>query len=385
MPLFETPDQIVSALLIWFSGFMLIEIIRKKFGVGFFITHFLYVWHSIFCLIYLFYVLGHSGDALNFYYYATERQVLFGVGSPFVRYLTYLLAVPLHLSIVGIFLVFNIIGYLGLLAFYGSLNSIVRDKQIIIRVLAVITVFLPSVSFWTAALGKDSISFMATGFALWAALNLKNRLWLMIFAILIMGLVRPHIASILFASLSLSFIINHKMSLLRRLILILSSLVIALTMISYTLKYLGLGSNILNGQIITYIENRQYAGKPGGGSVDLHSMSLPSKLFTYLFRPLPYEAYSVNSLLASLDNLYLFLLFLLFLWGFYKGKIGHNTYNITFMIIFSIVTWLILALTTANLGTSVRQKWMLMPFLLFIFFLYIRNITFKIHKQSTRE
>jgi hypothetical protein len=40
---------------------------------------------------------------------------------------------------------------------------------------------------------------------------------------------------------------------------------------------------------------------------------------------------------------------------------------VTFLLAYSVTAWVMLALTTANLGISVRQKWMFAPMLIFLF------------------
>ena len=37
-----------------------------------------------------------------------------------------------------------------------------------------------------------------------------------------------------------------------------------------------------------------------------------------------------------------------------------------FMWSYSLISWLILAMTTANMGIALRQKWMFAPFLIFL-------------------
>src|SRR3546814_10038846 len=41
--------------------------------------------------------------------------------------------------------------------------------------------------------------------------------------------------------------------------------------------------------------------------------------------------------------------------------------NRAFMWFYCLMTWLILAITTANLGIAVRQKWMFAPLLIYLF------------------
>jgi hypothetical protein len=104
----------------------------------------------------------------------------------------------------------------------------------------------------------------------------------------------------------------------------------------------------------------------GGGGIDISNMSPPMQVFTYLFRPLPYEAHSVSAFIASIDN---FIVLLLFLYAIRFVRIKSDTpANHAFLWLYVIGATLILAMTTANLGISVRQKWMAMPMLLYLLF-----------------
>jgi hypothetical protein len=125
-----------------------------------------------------------------------------------------------------------------------------------------------------------------------------------------------------------------------------------------------------------YVQERQGYNQDGGGGIDISSMSLPMQLFTYLFRPLPFEASNFLSLAASLDNLLLLCVFLLGVYGFLKSfKYKRNTpeHNKSLLWIFSISSWLILSVTTSNLGISIRQKWMFAPILIFLFISMVAN------------
>ncbi len=373
MPFFETIDQVISAFSICLIGFILVEIIRKKFYLKWKISHLIYIWHTLFGFVYLLYLDKNQGDAQRYYLNATFGEFNFGIGTSFVEFFTALFVVPFHLSFLGAFLVFNIFGSLGLLAFYASLNNIVKSKTKFIKRLAIITVFLPSISFWTVAIGKDSLAFMVTGFALWAALNLKKRILLMIFAIVVMGMVRPHIAGIMIISLSIAIIFDKKTRLPTKFVLSILSVSAVAILVPFALQYVGLENITQESALADYIDKRQSYNQQGAGGVDISSMSLPVQLYTYVVRPMPFEAHSITALAASFDNLFLFYLFILFLYGFYKNRKFQHKYNIIFMLSFAIATWVILAITTSNLGIAMRQKWMFLPFLIFIFFLYYPN------------
>lgn len=51
-----------------------------------------------------------------------------------------------------------------------------------------------------------------------------------------------------------------------------------------------------------YIDKRESVSQTGGLAVDISSMSYPMKIFTYIFRPLPFEAHSLTVLISSIEN-----------------------------------------------------------------------------------
>src|SRR5690606_32124112 len=106
-----------------------------------------------------------------------------------VELLTFFCVSVLGLSYLGSFFFYNILGFVGLIAFDASLRVATANKSRVLRLLATLIAFLPSVSFWSSAIGKDAISFMGTGLALWAALRLKRRVWLMMTAVILMLMV----------------------------------------------------------------------------------------------------------------------------------------------------------------------------------------------------
>lgn len=89
-------------------------------------------------------------------------------------------------------------------------------------------VLLPSVSLWSSAIGKDVIAFLSINCALWASLNLRRRVGLMIFAIVSMLLVRPHMAGILVIALSIAMVFDKNVKLLGKAVLIVLDLAAAL-------------------------------------------------------------------------------------------------------------------------------------------------------------
>ena len=142
---------------------------------------------------------------------------------------------------------------------------------------------------------------------------------------------------------------------------------------------MGLDDVSLTG-VSDYVDNRQSLNQAGGSSFDLSSMSYPLQMFTYVFRPLPFDAYSGLTLLTSIENT---ILLVIFSYTLYKAKLkvffeGKNFW----LVIYAFLVCTVLALTTANLGIATRQKWMFMP--IFIYLIIYGFYQFKCLKHKDK-
>lgn len=365
-----------------FALFLILSLkICNLFKVGYKLSLILYLWHTLFCFFYIWFSVNYSADSKKYFLLATEYGSRdFGFGTYFVVYITYIFNNFFSLSYIDQFLIHNFIGYIGLLAFAAVIKQATLDKQKRIRVLGWIIIFLPSVSFWTTSLGKDSISFMATGLTLWSALSFKKRIGFFVFAIIAMLMVRPHIAAVMLAAYTLTFIFDKQISILQRFIIGTTAIILSGIIIPFAWQYAGLGDAENATDIEEYIDQRQSYNLEGGSSLDISSMSLPMQLFTYLFRPLPFEANSIFALFASIDNI---ILLFLAVWGIKaiakKSKPSVESSRI-FLWSYVLIAWLIFATTTANLGIAMRQKWMFLPCLIFLLLSIIGTKNIKIDK-----
>lgn len=366
--------HVLSATLVLLVGALVTLAVGRKFDTRPKWGLFLYFWHTIFCVFYAKLVMDHGGDAADYFEASLSPSPDFSVGTHGVSYFTHIFSSYLGFSYLGVSFVFNILGVIGLLAFDAVLRTVTRGRRRFLRWLAVAIVLLPSVSFWSAAIGKDSVAFMATGLVLWASMSMPRRSWLMIVAIACMFAVRPHIAAVMIMALAASMVISSKLSLKWRVMLTGAALSAAAAVVPFALQYAGLGETIDAATIELYVQTRQGYNQQGGGAIDIASMSLPMQLFTYVFRPLPLEAHDVFGLAASLDNVVLLLLAMLAVWGTIRRR-GTRVVlkNRQFLWIYCVGTWLILATTTANLGISVRQKWMFMPMLVCLMICSVRE------------
>jgi len=362
--------DIFNATLVFLAGILIAIQLAKSFNVPQRRSVIIYFWHTIFCFAYVQYVIAYGGDAIGYYEAALYLNIDYSFGTNAVRLLVYFLFSVFGLSFLASFLVFNIIGFIGLLAFDGSLRAATWGKSINIRRFATLLVFMPSVSFWSSAIGKDAISFMATGLALWAALDFRRRKLIMIVAVIVMLVVRPHMAGLMVIAICVSMVLQTKVSFAQRTLVGGMALASAAWLVPFALNYSGLGSTDVAINLAAYVEKRQGYNQEGGGGIDISGMSLPMQLFTYLFQPLPFEATDLFSLAASLDNVVL--LVLVVLGGLEMLKRRKNAMRVTsenrvFLWVYLLSASLLLAVTTANLGIAVRQKWMFAPMLIFLF------------------
>ena len=366
MEIVSSSWDVVGALLVWLTGLGVTLRVRKSFRIRLTRSIALYVWHTLFCLAYLVYVSREGGDAVAYYRFSQGSSLEFSFGTAAVQYITSFFSVGLNLSILGAFLGFNILGTVGLLAFDASLQSAVSDKGRWQKLLATMVVFLPSASFWSSAIGKDSVSFAATGLALYSATNFRRRIPLFAIAVLTMFVVRPHIAALMVLAVSFAISLRSQLPQLQRLGLASAAVAAAVIVVPFAIEYGGLAVGAQASDIEAYVSLRQSYNQSGGGAIDISNMSLAGRLFTYMFRPLPFEAHSLLAFAASIDNVILLGLCIGGAKGYIAGRRPGPSVNNTFLWTFSLSSWLILSTITSNLGISMRQKWMFVPMILFL-------------------
>jgi len=367
----------ISIVAVLIVGCYLISISAKYFNATKVRALSLYIWHSFFCFAYIFTTSIIGGDSIWYYTESLIQKNVFSFGTTSTLYFTTLLTVGFGLNYISTFLVYNIIGTIGLIAIDASLRHVTKNKSSFVKSLSLFIVLVPSMSYWSSAIGKDSIQFMATGLLLWSSIDFKKRNLMFLISIFIMFVVRPHICGIAVVAFTFSIFIINSISFTKKFTYLAICLVFLLSAVPFILGYVNWDSSISIDSITEYVKQRQGYNLDGGGSVDIRKMNLPYQLFTYLFRPLPYEAHSTLALISSIDNALLLTVFILSALSiiFLKIKnfnLNHPTENRYFLLIFSLGLLLMLALTTANWGIAARQKWMVMPILLYFGFLFIR-------------
>lgn len=359
-------------LLIFIVGYLLIIYIGQKLKVKPLRSLAIYFWHTLFCVYYYFWASSTFLDA-NFYYDNGLKGICdFGPGTRFINSISCTL-IFLNISFLGSFLIFNIIGSIGLLLLNSVLNGINNTKRAFPFFIVIAIVFLPSASVWSAALGKDALFFLASCLLLWSMINISARKVFAFFALALMAMIRPHIAILALISVFAGVVGSGKLPTIQKYIIIAACAIGSYFGFPFVLNFLGLnnlGSSAIG--VEEFIVQRQSNMLTGGSGVDISEMGLVAKLFTYMFRPLPFEAHNLTSLVSSADNMVLLTLFLYFLFclrlKILKYLFKYNFALYSFCIIYSSLSWVALSAVTSNLGIAARQKWMFAPMLLFVIF-----------------
>lgn len=359
--------QAISPFIVFVLGLLISILIARKFGAADKRSVILYLWHTLFTFAYYIYTLKFGADATVYYEQGLIGNYIFQPGTYFVRFIVMILTNYFYLNMIGCFLFFNILGALGLIILDSIIHRVVVNQKRALKIIATLVIFLPSISFWSSGIGKDPISFLSVALALWSSLNLKNRLFAMSLSIIMMFFVRPHIAGILIIALAVSLLFDKKTNALVKILLASITIGISSLLIPYALNYAGIQGSNTPEDIAEYIQGREDVYQNTDSGVTLSEMSFPMKLFTYMFRPIIFEARSVTQLFSALDNILLLYLFIVGGYKIIKTKNLNSLENRKFMWAYAIIAWIILALTTGNLGIAVRQKIMVLPFFLYLF------------------
>jgi len=331
----------------------------------------LYFWHTFFCVFYFWYSLNNTSDSTLYYLISHSYDRGFKFGTSAIYYFVSFFTQGLNLSYGNVFLIFNIFGYIGLLALASALQSIVINSHHIVKKLSVLFLFLPGMSFWSSAIGKDAITFMAAGLTTWAAINLSRRWPAIAISALLFLVPRPHMAAILLLCFCIALLLSSRIGTFKKMMFLAIALPLSAVGVQFGLLYAGLDDV---SDVQTYVEDRQNHNLGGGSSVDIAGMSVPMRMFTYLFRPLFFDGLGALHVVVSIENL---MLLILFLATSLKSKINcipFTRFEVIFYSAFTVVCWVVLANTTANLGIAIRQKTMFLPILISLLFLLLKYV-----------
>ena len=325
----------------------------------------LYWWHTLFSLMYYLISSVKISDARGYYAAGQHPDWVIAVGSQFVNFLSGILVSVLGMGCFSTFIVFGFFGYIALLLL-AHLLIVYYPEEYGVEVnwrMVYIVLFLPSLSYWSCALGKDALAFLGCCLALFATVDLLRRKWLLFLAIFIMYMVRPQAAMCMLIAIALAILFSSDVTYTFRVFMSLLMVVAMVFLLPYVIQYIGIERK--GGDVGGYLAWSQEFGYNGdAGSIVISDMAWPVRLFAYMFRPLFIDAKNVLMLLSSLENMLLLFLFVKCSREIVRIVVVGNNFLFRYAMVYSALMWVMLGNTTTNLGGAFRQKSMFLPALL---------------------
>ena len=311
------------------------------------------------------FILGSVADAKH-YYSESVSITDWGLsylsnGTSFIVFLNYMLVQWLQLSFLGCFLVFSFISYLGCLKLFDVIIDLTDRKYNVSYLL----LLLIGTHFWTVSLGKDALMFYAMCCLCYNIYFDKPRSHY-ILPLMLIGFIRLHVLIFVLVGGGVSYVFTNK-KIKTQTKFVFAGLVLGalLFLIPFFLKEIAV-TNI--GDIEGKLQSSMNANVEGGAGIDLKDANLIVKWFSYMFRPFVFEARNPMFLVSALENLVWLYIFFIIIRGLFFDKIKTN-YILWSYIGIILACTLPLAYTLANFGISMRQKIMIFPFFLILFFI----------------
>lgn len=357
---------------------------------------YLLAYHIFFSFFFTWYISNFGGDSIGYWRMNLEQVVIrgeiswfsyFGEGTKFILWLTYFPSKVLGLSYLTGNILFGALGFVGIrYIFVMTADLFPTNYEVFGIALFPIIFYFLNLHFWTSGVGKDAICFWGIAWFLFAIQQYRSRWWQAILALFFVYLSRPHMGQALISGAALAILLGSEVKLGYKVILSGLASAVAIWLLPGTLDALRIEElsieslENLAGSKVGNLNNRYV-----GSGFDLNSYPWPVKLFTYMFRPLFFDAHNFVSFFSSFENLlYLYLSFFI-----YRNWSTEALREMPLFIKAGMITFIPVTLAfmnaLSNTGIIMRMKNMTMIyFLLFCFFLISYNKKLRIQKVEEK-
>jgi hypothetical protein len=372
-------NGILIIILTGIISFSMIGSLKKKYTfVNEQLLHSLFLYHLIMGIVYYLYALFNPSDSRFYYtkvlnnYRGEDWFSFYGTSTTFIEFIGWPFIKVFGFSYEGIMTLFVFFGFVGYLYFYIFFKENIQFKHSLFGFdLVTLIFFLPNLHFWSSSFGKGSVIFMGIGLFFYGISKMRTR-WL---AILIGGViiyhVRPHIMLVILVSSAIGFVFTTKgISFPWRAAFLIGVSVVFYFIYSDVLTMVGIDEEEFVTQGVDLTHRASELTKATSG-FDIASYSLPLQVFTFLYRPLFFDAPGILGLIVSFENVFYLLITLRLM----------NLKGINFLItsnflvktaFFSFLTVTVaLAQISGNLGLAMRQKSQVMILFLFVIIAFL--------------
>lgn len=336
----------------------------------------LFFYHMFMSFVFFNYITINGGDAQGYWRIAKIMEfeqlwmtIISGnaTASHYLFLINYIPSNLLNLSFFSGCILYGILGYWAIVYLvvilketFPLLYQLKRIKILNISIFPTI-LFLPNFHFWSGGIGKDTLLFYCAGAFFYALLNLKRRWHVLIPVVLIAYTIRPHMLLFLMAGFAVAYVLKSKLFVFQKVLFMGVAFVFFLPMLGTVLEFAKMDELSLEAYS-QFGEGKAGALAKGAGSgIELSSLPYPLQVFTFLYRPLFFDANNILALLASFESL----IWLILTFNFINNKPLRVFKNSHLIILAAFAYWLIGALAFApvmgNLGIIIRERNMFLP------------------------
>lgn len=326
----------------------------------------LLIWHLFFAAVAYQYIIHNNGDANRYWFEGQELATstwldFLNPGTDVIKLFTFPLVKYFHLPLWSGFLLFSLISFAGWWVLYGTLQKS-AGKNAGPKIWVVVLMLLPNLHFWTSNIGKEAVMMVPLAITVREIYRKRYFSGWLLCAILVMALIRPHVAFIFSLSYVLSLMFTQPLSAKFRMALA-GGLLACTGLFAWILVNM---QNFAGGvpRVIRVYEAHIRHFKKTDAYVPLDQYPLPYKLFTFYFRPLPFEKEGLFYAVISLENMLLLLLSAVAVYGGIRYfKHIKRDMLFVFPVVLMILFGIMYVYAYANYGIIMRTKAMVTPFL----------------------
>lgn len=339
----------------------------------------LFFFHFLLMGIYLSYAFATVSDSFEYFRVAKSTEdwgSLWGTGTSFINFITWPLA-QLGFSYASITFLYSYLGFLGVGMFYFAAREQVGFLPPVWErfTWAELIWLLPNIHFWSSSLGKGSVALFAVALYVYGLSRYNKRILFIAAGIFIAYMLRPHLAFIMALGTAIGILFTN-----RGVPWYIRAGIVILGGIGSVFFFQGAQELISvkegSAQMLAeFIDKRAKGLTEAKSGIDIENYNTIMKAFTFLYRPLFFDANGVLGIIVSIENaFYLYMAWVILKVGLPRfGK--WNGWFKAGLFVFLMGTYA-LSQISGNLGLAMRQKAQLMP-LYFLLFLKMKEWEFE--------
>jgi len=325
--------------------------------------------HLTSALIYYRYTQSNFVDAYGYYFaprnFAGKSWAY--LGSVLVGHVVQAMKFHLKASYLDCFIVFQTIGFWGIMVLMRSFSEIHEKACAKPTTLPTYILFLPSMQFWTSAIGKDAPMFFAISLCTWSALNFSKRKIVLVISVVIMLLLRPHIALATVIAFALASLSHSQVNAGRKILVLLVTLMAIGFLLSAVRSSFDV--NLIDSDSLSrFMDTRSVNEATDTANSSIAGYGFFLRAIGLLFRPIFFDAANAFGFIASIENVGSILLFLYL--AMHMREIVYMSGRVLFIrfaLVLSMIFIAVLSLMNYNIGLGLRERVMVMPPLFSLF------------------